>query len=61
MKKQELEQLKALHNAISTHVIIQAYIATDMDVNIIIYGFKMARLSNESVKEMSGDASLTSS
>ena len=49
MKKDELEQW-SLYNTISTHVIIQTYIATDADMNVIIYGFKMAKLSNKSVK-----------
>ena len=51
--------MKVLHNMISTHMIIQTYVATDADMNVILYGFKMARLSNESVKEMSRDASLS--
>ena len=47
--------MEALHNAMSTHMIIQTYVAiiygyTDADKNVIIYGFKMARLSNKSKK-----------
>ena len=48
--------MEGLHNMISTHAIIQTYVAidvaTDMYVNVIIYGFKMARLSNESNKRV---------
>ena len=51
--------MEAVHNAMSTHMIIQPYVATDVEVNLIINSFKMARLRNESVKETSRDASLT--
>ena len=46
--------MKGLHNTMSTHVIYVAIIYgyTDADMNVIICSFKMARLSNESKKQV---------